>query len=339
MAYSNMNNSQKEYERRKKEYEQKLNEGYKPSAEVNQWQTKSNEMLSNAEKMGEFGYASKYTDKIESLLDDAVNMKFNYSLTDDPTYQTYRDQAVHQGQLAAKDAMAQTVANSGGYGSTAAQAASQQAYNEQLTQLNNIVPSLYQQAYNVFSNERSSLQNLAAAYQSLDEQTFNQELSTWTTNFNKWMSLASEYNERYEYLDQAQRHDYETQLSGLYNLLTSSQSQYQADQSYDISRRQLAKASSGGGGGGRGRSGSGGNGNGGGQPKAIDSTAAIDFINSHQSVQNIDRVMSDLESYYKSGKLTDQEAAALRQYYQNKSTNEKGQQMWQHTSGGGRYTM
>lgn len=221
-------------------YRNAVNQGYKPSSKVISYQNASDKALAAAKAMGDFKYNSNYTDKITGLLDQAENMDFsmNYSLTDDPAYQAYRDQYVHNGQLAAQDAAGNAAAQTGGYGSTAAIAASQQAYNESLTQLNNIVPELYGQAYerewNKFTNERDTLQQLAAAYQSLDQQEYDQALSTWTNNFNQYISIANEYQSKYEYLDSAERAQYETKLDGLYNMLTTAQNQYNTNQNLQL---------------------------------------------------------------------------------------------------------
>lgn len=216
-------------------YKNLVNQGYKPSSKVNNYEAQRNEALKRAEAMGEFSYDSQYKDKIEGLLDSAENMKFNfnYSLTDDPAYQTYRDEYVHNGQMAAQNAAAEAAAQTGGYGSTAASSASQQAYNESLTQLNSVVPELYDSAYqkqwNEFSFERDTLQQLASAYQSLDQQGYEQALATWQNNFNQYITLAQQYNSAYQYLDSAERQQYETKLDGYYNMLVSAQQQYSTD--------------------------------------------------------------------------------------------------------------
>lgn len=238
-AKKNTNESKKTYNTAYNSYSNAVRQGYKESSQVKSYRNQSDKALAAAKAMGDFSYQNKYDNKITGLLNDAENMKFgmNYSLTDDPAYQSYRDQYVHNGQLAAMDAAGNAVAQTGGYGSTAATAASQQAYNESLTQLNNIVPELYSQAYNrewnKFTNERDTLQQLAAAYQSLDQQGYEQALSTWTNNFNQYITIAKEYEQKYEYLDSAQRAEYENQLDGLYNMLTVAQGQYNTNQNLE----------------------------------------------------------------------------------------------------------
>lgn len=238
-AKQNTASSKKKYDTAYNNYSSAVKKGYTESSQVKSYRNQSDKALAAAKAMGDFSYQNKYTNKITGMLDKAENMQFdmNYSLTDDPAYQSYRDQYVHNGQLAAMDAAGNAVAQTGGYGSTAATAASQQAYNESLTQLNNIVPELYSQAYNrewnKFTNERDTLQQLAAAYQSLDQQGYEQALSTWTNNFNQYITIAQEYEQKYEYLDSAQRAQYESQLDGLYNMLTSAQSQYNTNQNIE----------------------------------------------------------------------------------------------------------
>ena len=229
---SKSNSSLSDYKSALNAYKNAVNTSYKPSSAVNNYRNERDSALKKAQAMGDFAYDSQYKDKIEGLLNSAENMKFNfnYSLTDDPAYQTYRDQYVHNGQMAAQNAAAEAAAQTGGYGSTAATTASQQAYNESLTQLNSIVPDLYNQQYqrqwNEFSDDIHTLQELAGAYQSLDQQGYEQALATWTNNFNQYITLAQEYNSAYQYLDSAERQAYETKLDGLYNILTSAQQQY-----------------------------------------------------------------------------------------------------------------
>ena len=216
-------------------YKNRLEQGYTPSEQTMSYLNASDRALSAASAMGNFSYDSKRTGDIERLLSDAENMKFNfnYSLTDDPAYQTMRDEYVHNGQMAALNAAGNMVGQTGGFGSTAASAASQQAYNESLTQLNGAVPDLYNAAYNrqwnEFTNERDTLQQLASAYQSLDQQEFEQALSVWSNNFNQYITIAEEYQRKYEYMDSAERAEYEAELDGLWNLLTSAQEQHISD--------------------------------------------------------------------------------------------------------------
>lgn len=242
--YNSRNNTaaaKKKYEASEIAYQNELNKSYRPSSQVKDYQRQSDNALNAAKAMGNFKYDSKYMPKADEYLQKAADMKFesNIGLTDNPAYQQYRDMYVHNGQIAAQEAQAGAVAATGGYGSTAAQTAAQQTYNESLSKLNDIVPDLYQQEfsnqYTVFQGERDSLRQLAAAYQSMDAQAYDEALGTWTNNFNQFMEIAKAYNEKYEYLDSAERAQYETKLDSLYKLLAINQSEYQSAQSVEQS--------------------------------------------------------------------------------------------------------
>ena len=72
-------------------------------------------------------------------------------MNSDALYQQYRDLYTQQGQMAMMDTMGQAAAMTGGYGNSYAQTAGQQMYNQYLGKLNEVVPELYQQAYNRYT--------------------------------------------------------------------------------------------------------------------------------------------------------------------------------------------
>ena len=57
---------------------------------------------------------------------------FQYRAQDDPFYRSYADQYVQNGRMAMRDTMGSAAALTGGYGSSYAQAAGQQQYDEYL---------------------------------------------------------------------------------------------------------------------------------------------------------------------------------------------------------------
>lgn len=84
---------------------------------------------------------------------------FSYDLNGDALYQQYKDKYINQGRLAMADTMGQAAAMTGGYGSSYAVTAGNQAYQSQLQNLNDIVPQLYQMAYDRYSQEGQDLMN------------------------------------------------------------------------------------------------------------------------------------------------------------------------------------
>jgi len=85
--------------------------------------------------------------------------KFSYDLNGDALYQQYKDKYINQGRLAMADTIGQASAMTGGYGNSYAVTAGSQAYQSHLQNLNDIVPQLYQMAYDRYNQEGQDLMN------------------------------------------------------------------------------------------------------------------------------------------------------------------------------------
>lgn len=119
---------------------------------------------------------------------------FSYDLNGDALYQQYKDKYINQGRLAMADTMGQASAMTGGYGSSYAVTAGNQAYQSHLQNLNDIVPQLYQMAYERYNQEGEDLKT-------------------------KYSMLSDLYNTEYgEFRDNVS--DYNTNLDRLYNIYT-----------------------------------------------------------------------------------------------------------------------
>lgn len=104
-------------------------------------------------------------------IDDILNRKdFSYDLNRDALYQQYANQYKALGQQAMADTMGDAATLSGGYGNSYAASAGQQAYNNYLTRLNDIVPQLYQQAYSRYQDQTNNLFNQANLLNTMNEQ-------------------------------------------------------------------------------------------------------------------------------------------------------------------------
>lgn len=111
-----------------------------------------------ANKPGE--YKSQWQSQLDSLMQQIMNgEEFSYDMNGDALYQQYKDKFTQQGKMAMADTMGQAAAMNGGYGSSYAQSVGQQAYQGQLSQLNDIIPELAQMAYNRFRDGRQDLYN------------------------------------------------------------------------------------------------------------------------------------------------------------------------------------
>lgn len=99
---------------------------------------------------------------------------FSYDVESDPLYQQYKAQAVNQGKKAMQDTIGQASAMTGGYGNSYAVAAGNQAYQGYLENLNDVVPELYQLAYNKHNQEGQDLLNKYAMLSGEHESEYTQ---------------------------------------------------------------------------------------------------------------------------------------------------------------------
>ncbi len=115
-------------------------------------------------------YKSKHTDEINAMLDSILNGEpFSYDVNDDELYQIYKEQYEKNGKLAMQDTMAQAAALTGGYGSSYGTAAAQQAYQQYLSELNDVIPELQERAYGRYMDEKNDKKQNLALLQQQDE--------------------------------------------------------------------------------------------------------------------------------------------------------------------------
>ena len=123
---------------------------------------------------------------------------FSYDFNSDALYQQYKDNYIQQGQMAMMDTMGQAAAMTGGYGNSYAQTVGQQAYNQQLGQLNDIMPELYGMAYDRYQQEGQEMLNMYNLYKGLSDQSFDRyqgELDNW---YREDARLTDNYNTLYD---------------------------------------------------------------------------------------------------------------------------------------------
>ena len=128
-------------------------------------------------------YQSQWQDQIDAAFDAYTNRDpFSYDINADALYQQYKDNYIQQGRMAMMDTMGQAAAMTGGYGNSYAQTVGQQAYNQQLNQLNDVVPQLYQMAYDRYDREGTDLYNqynMLLARENKDYSRYQDSLSNW----------------------------------------------------------------------------------------------------------------------------------------------------------------
>lgn len=133
-------------------------------------------------------YDNQYAEQQQALLDAILNRPdFTWSKETDPLWGSYKKSYLREGDRATANALAQASAASGGRPSTAAVTAATQAGDYYATQLNDIIPTLYQQAYDRYLNEYSMmLQDLGAVntQEQLDYAKYLDRLTQYNTDRN-----------------------------------------------------------------------------------------------------------------------------------------------------------
>lgn len=166
-------------------------EDYTPSDIVNQ----ANALLQQQYNAKPGAYQSQWQDEIDDYLNRIENRDpFSYDFNSDALYNQYKENYILQGQMAMMDTMGQAAAMTGGYGNSYAQTVGQQAYNQQLNQLNNIMPELYQMAYNRYSDEGQRLMDMYNMYMGQE----NQDYGRYQDSVNAWQSELDYLTGRYE---------------------------------------------------------------------------------------------------------------------------------------------
>ena len=137
-----------------------------------------------AQKPGDWT-GGQYGQQMQDALDAIRNRKkFSYDLNSDALYQQYKDKYVQQGKQAMQDTMGQAAALTGGYASTYGQAVGQQQYDAYLQQLNDVVPELYQMAYQQYQDEGDRMQQQYGMLGDLADD----EYSKYRDAYNQWLT-------------------------------------------------------------------------------------------------------------------------------------------------------
>lgn len=128
------------------EYSNYFNDDFQNYAQERVNNMKNEEMIANLEKRNR-----EYLDAI----DEIRNNKFAYDYTDDPLYEIYKNIYTRQGNEARENTLADASALTGGLPSSYAITAAQQAQNQYMQKIADIIPALEQAAYEKYANGQS----------------------------------------------------------------------------------------------------------------------------------------------------------------------------------------
>lgn len=177
----------------------------RPVYEQSQAVKDAGNMLSQAQANKPGEYKSQYGDQIQGMIDNILNReKFSYDYAADPMYQQYAQQYQRGGQLAMKNAMAESAALTGGYGNTYAQQVGQQTYQQYMENLAGKIPELHAAAYNMYQDEGNAMRDNLGMLQGQDELDYGRyrdQVGDWRNDidmlYNMYNLMSQEEYNRY----------------------------------------------------------------------------------------------------------------------------------------------
>lgn len=181
---------------------------------------------------GRPAYTSKYADTISALADKIANREaFNYNFNEDPLYQNYRDQYQRQATLGQQGAMANAAALTGGYGSSYAQTAGNLAYQENMANLNNVIPQLYEMAYNKYNTDLDNQRADLSMYQGLEDSDYGR----YRDSVSDWNGDRDFYTNNYNNERNFDYTKYQDNVNNIHWTDEMKQNDYQAGKNYTSS--------------------------------------------------------------------------------------------------------
>lgn len=152
---------------------------------------------------------TSYTDQINALMDQINNREaFSYDPNNDTLFQNYLASMQMAGANAMQDTIGQASALTGGYGSTYATSAGNQAYNNYIQGAYDNLPEYYEASLGAYNAEGDAMYNKLGMYQTADDIEYNRLASAYSANaqaaaqmydneYNNYWNSASMANENY----------------------------------------------------------------------------------------------------------------------------------------------
>ena len=192
----------------------KMNAGPQFSESVNQafqWLEGQQEYFKNGR--------TSWDDKIFGQIDAIENREdFVYDVDKDQLFQQALASAMSSGKTAMQDTIGQASALTGGYSSTFATSAGNQAYNDFIQDAYDNLPAYYQMAMEAYQMEGQEMYDLLGMYVQMGEQEWNRNVDAYNTVFN----YANSQRE-FEY------GMYQDDITNTYNAVSMYDSFYQAE--------------------------------------------------------------------------------------------------------------
>ena len=138
---------------------------------------------------------TSYSDQIKDMMDKITNReKFSYDVDTDPLFQQALASAMNSGKQAMQDTIGQASALTGGYGSTYATSAGNQAYNSFIEDAYDNLPQYYQMAMEAYQMEGDEMYRQFGMLSELDDKEYNRNIAAYDATYQHRNQL---YNEAY----------------------------------------------------------------------------------------------------------------------------------------------
>ncbi len=182
-----------------------LEKGYAPSDEV-EAAFAVRKSLEDAEPEA---YVSGFDEQLRELYGQISGREaFRYDPAEDTAYQSYARQYQRQGKLAMEDTMGKAAGLTGGYGSSYAQSAGEQAYESYLAKLQDVVPALQENAWQQYKAQGDALLRQYELLKGQDKDAYER----WRDEVSAWRKAVDAAQADYEYSASADLKKYQMLL-------------------------------------------------------------------------------------------------------------------------------
>lgn len=188
-------------------------------------------------------FSSKYQGQIDSIVDSILGREEfkTDQVFESDLYNNLRDQYMAAGDKAMRDTMGAAQAASGGYGSSFAQSVGQQAYDQSLSQFNNVALDVYDRVYNQYLQEGQELYNqlgMLNQQDSIDYGRYRDQVADWMADRDyyagrydsAWGQDMSTYQQAQQMQQWAEQYAYQKTQDALAQQNWQAQFDYQKEQ-------------------------------------------------------------------------------------------------------------
>ena len=138
---------------------------------------------------------TSYSDQVKDMMDKIMNReKFSYDVDTDPLFQQALASAMNSGKQAMQDTIGQASALTGGYGSTYATTAGNQAYNAFIEDAYDNLPQYYQMAREAYQMEGDEMYRQYGMLSDADAKEYDRMVAAYDATYQHRNQL---YNEAY----------------------------------------------------------------------------------------------------------------------------------------------